>query len=223
MKQPDARWIPFAERVVFVSGHTELVLYGSWFIGTVQPNQNIHVVNNNGDEYLRHYLRLASEFGVPWAAIVDGKSLCPSGHSPDGKRERQVKVPKVAKWILESEWDSVRKNFLRTAIHSAPNVDEDKPQWFAHWKDQLATVGVFTLATCWKGNNCKWTESPHDDGCHIESIEDAEKRFLNRTPASSSRKPSSAFSLLNSYPEPPEDFKRLILEVIAYENHFGAV
>lgn len=234
--QPEVKVIPFADRVVLVSGQTELIVYPAWFAscGDSQgANREPHFVNFQGDAQFSRYLRIVHAFGVPWAAIVDGKSFEPVAYrskagTVEAASERKC-VPRIASQIREVVGDAPEYQQLCEAIESVDISVVDSPaEWFESWRDVLERFGVFTLANCWH-NNKKIDEKceqyggivgrrtdlcenaiSHPEAVHIESFEDTVRVYLDPTFGSNQKKPLQAFALLAEHPSPPDEFRELL-------------
>jgi hypothetical protein len=241
--QPEVRAIPFADKVILVSGQTELIAYPAWFsklMDSEVPGREPHFVNFQGDAQFSRYLRVVDAFHVPWTAIVDGKSFEPVAYrSKDRTAEvasEPKRIPRIANQILEVVGDAAQYQRLSKAIEPIDVSVVDSPaEWFESWRDVLERFGVFTLANCWHdkkkidekceqcgeivGRRTDLCKKPncHPEADHIESFEDTVRVYVDHKFGSGRNKPLQIFELLIKHPSPPDKFR----EILAKANGFG--
>ncbi len=250
--QPEVKSIPFAGSVIFVSGQTELIVYPRWLLSVHGSKSDgfPHFVNFNGDDQFPRYLRVAHVFGIPWAAIVDGKSFAPVKYSSkhtiasnQGSKTRYI--PYIAKQILEVVVDDDDHNYNRLGDLDdfLDSLHSDKPdEWLAIWRDKLERFGVFTLSNCWhdkkktietceecdrlvslEPDNCE-DNAPHPNESHMEAFEDVINADGRLSPLSGKSKTEKALNLLQSDPEPSANFRTLLAKVDSwFTNSSGTV
>lgn len=238
ISQPDVRSIPFAESVIFVSGHTELIVYPRWLesIRDSQSSPVPHFVNFNGDDQFPRYLRVTHVFGIHWAAVVDGKSFEPVKYSLSEKSgsntSTTIQIPKIAKQILDVVCKGETYNKLQDAANELhPLLSENSDEWLTAWRGKLKEVGVFTLSNCWhnkeredkscescgrivrlESDECENSET-HQGESHKESFEDVVNADEGLASPDGKPKIKKAFELLANHPKPSKDFESFLTEV----------
>ncbi len=237
--QPEVKSIPFAGSVIFVSGQTELIVYPRWLLSLHGSKSDAfpHFVNFNGDAQFPRYLRVAHLFGIPWAAIVDGKSFAPVRYSSrygNGSNQglKTRKIPYIAKQILEVVGDDPNYSQLEELDDFLDLLLSDKPdEWLASWQDKLQRFGVFTLSNCWhdkkkttetcekckrlitlEPDNCE-DSAPHPSKNHIESIENVVNNDDELAEINGKFDAQKAFELIENYPDPSDNFRALLMKV----------
>lgn len=184
---PTSQEIPFASSVIFVSGATEHTVLPLWLDNYLQSLDRKATVNEfpmffdySGDGSLHKPIQIAISFGVPWAAIVDGKSFKPEKTNWDQTKWTAEIVNKL--WLAAKGIDNQR---LLNRIESLPSPPH-KPtlRLDENLLDELEKFHIFTVANCYQprsrnlrssaGSTCPVCAGSFETGGnpHIESFED---------------------------------------------------
>ena len=159
--KPQILNILFAEKVVFVSGESELLLYQYWYSNYIintskSPAEEIpYFYSFGGDNHLDVPLAIAMVFNIPWVAILDGNSFDPKGEIESD--ENTLKVPLALGQIYTAT--KFAKKGLQEIIKIAEGVKYNKDPdddghayntaYMENAKTELKELGFFTLANCW--------------------------------------------------------------------------
>lgn len=157
--RPTVLEIPFAERLILVSGESEFVAYQAWYRSYRRGDdisESLHFHSFGGDDRLDVALAIAMAFHVPYMAIVDGASFKPTGEI-DGVNG---KVPLVLGQLLTAAALTGRNEILEHVNELAPKVvytksQVDNVEWMELAKANLESFGVLTFANCWNSDELK--------------------------------------------------------------------
>jgi|GEM_PF-5015080 len=187
--------IPFAERLVLVSGESELIAYQAWCLSYWQNKHTTylpHFHSFGGDDHFDVLLAIAMAFHVPWLAILDGGSFEPCGKI-GGFSE---KVPLVLGQIATASTWACREDWIDKIKEKAEEVKYtngcDNIKWMENAKSCLESLGVYTFANCWNTSKkaetcdtCKKTVDPNATAentlpdYHQESFEDLPSNYFS--------------------------------------------
>lgn len=194
--------IPFAEKLVLVSGESEFIAYQAWYLSYSKnnsPSDVLHFHSFGADNHLDVILVIAMTFHVPWLAIVDGGSFAPRGEI-SGVRG---KVPLVLGQIATASTLAGREDFIQKVERLAPKVayGRDIVEWMELAKSSLESFGIYTFANCWNTAGSGNSESCDECGKTAASKADVEKTSVDRHQESFEDFCSMRFPDITSQPE----------------------
>lgn len=219
-RRTESKLMLFSSGVIFVSGDSENEAFPKWleeYRVRFRAKEEISFFNYSGDGSLHKAIQVAYSFGIPWAALVDGKSLKPQVASWDDA----ITTVEIANrlWLAfkalggESEMNRLRE------LPALPAANQSLGKELL---EGLREFGIYTNATCWNTDRVRSRE-----GCpvcgnkvdrgkvrHVESFENFAEVYLTtawqqvrQKIPNKNQKVLRASELVSVSPECPEPMK----------------